>query len=93
MALDLRSGIAMSSGVGGRHGLDLELLRLWCKLAAVAPIGPLAWESSICRGCSPKKKKTNHNNNLYVKTKLKMFSNQRITNMGGGNHVFMICIL
>ena len=33
----------MSCGVGHRHGSDLELLWLW--LAAVVPIGPLAWES------------------------------------------------
>ena len=34
----------MSGGVGLRHGLDLALLWLWHRLAAMAPIGPLAWE-------------------------------------------------
>ena len=27
-----------------RHSLDPVLLWLWCRLAAAAPIGPLAWE-------------------------------------------------
>ena len=31
-------------GIGLRHGLDLALLWLWCRLAATAPIRPLAWE-------------------------------------------------
>ena len=31
----------MSCGVGGRLGLDLALLWLWCRLAATAPIRPL----------------------------------------------------
>ena len=34
----------MSCGVGHRLGSDLALLWLWCRQAAVAPIGPLAWE-------------------------------------------------
>ena len=34
----------MSCGVGCRRGLDLALLQLWCRLAAVAPIPPVAWE-------------------------------------------------
>ena len=34
----------MSCGVGRRHSSDLELLWLWRRPAAVAPIGPLAWE-------------------------------------------------
>ena len=33
----------MSCGVGRRHGSDLVLLWLWCRLAAVALIRPLAW--------------------------------------------------
>ena len=32
--------IAMSCGVGHRHSLDLALLWLWCRLAAVAPTDP-----------------------------------------------------
>ena len=34
----------MSRGVGHRCGLDPALLRLWCRPAAAAPIGHLAWE-------------------------------------------------
>ena len=34
----LRLGVAVSYGVGHRHSLDLALLWLWCRLAAVAPI-------------------------------------------------------
>ena len=38
------SGVAVSCGVGRRHGSDPMLLWLWCKTAATAPIGPLAQE-------------------------------------------------
>ena len=34
----------MFCGVGRRCGLDLAWLWLWCRLAAAAPIQPLAWE-------------------------------------------------
>jgi len=34
----------MSCGVGHRHGSDLALLWLWCRLAAMSLIQPLAWE-------------------------------------------------
>ena len=34
----------MSCGVGRRHSLDPALLWLWCRLVAIAPIRPLAWE-------------------------------------------------
>ena len=40
----LRSGIAMSCGVGRRRGSDLVLLWLWRRPAAAPPIRPLAWE-------------------------------------------------
>ena len=38
------SGIAMSGGGGCRLGSDPELLWLWRRPEATAPIGPLAWE-------------------------------------------------
>ena len=53
----------MSCGVGRRCGLDLALLWLWHRLAAVASLGPLAWEPSYAMGAAlekdkrPKKKK------------------------------------
>ena len=34
----------MSCGVGCRRGSDSMLLWLWCRLTAIAPIRPLAWE-------------------------------------------------
>ena len=34
----------MSCDVGSRCGSDLVMLWLWCRLAAVALIRPLAWE-------------------------------------------------
>ena len=36
---------------------DLVLLWLWCRLAAVAPIKPLAWELTYAAGVALKKKK------------------------------------
>ena len=47
----------VSCGVGRRHGLDLALLWLWCRLAAVAPIGPLAWECPHAVGATLEKAK------------------------------------
>ena len=38
------SSVAVSCGVGRRHGLDPALLWLWCSPAAVAPIRSLSWE-------------------------------------------------
>ena len=35
----------------------LMLLWLWCRLAAIAPIGPLAWEPPYAIGYGPKKQK------------------------------------
>ena len=54
----------MSWGVGHRHGSDPALLWLWCRLAAVALIRPLAWEPPYAVGMAlkrqEKKKKRNH---------------------------------
>ena len=44
----------MSCGVGCKHGSDLVLLWLWCRSAAVALIGPLAWEPSYAAGTALK---------------------------------------
>ena len=48
----------MSCGEDWRHGLDLAWLWLWCRLAAVVPIGPLAWELPYNMVVALKKKKT-----------------------------------
>ena len=45
----------LSCGVGHRCGLDLVLLCLWCKLAAAAPIAPLAWEPPYAVGTAFKR--------------------------------------
>ena len=45
----------MSYGVGHRHSLDLAFLWLWCRLAAVARIRPLAWELPCAVGVALKK--------------------------------------
>ena len=47
----------MSCGIGCRHGLDPVWLWLWHRLAAVALIGPLAWEPPYAVGVAIKKAK------------------------------------
>ena len=47
----------MSCGVGRRSSLDLVLLWLWCRLAAAALIGPLAWELPYAAGAALKGQK------------------------------------
>ena len=47
----------MRCGVGRRCGLDPELLWLWYKLAATAPIRPLAWELPCVEGVALKRQK------------------------------------
>ena len=48
--------VAVSCGVGCRRDLDLALLWLWHRLAAIAPIGPLVWNLHMPQ-CGPKKTK------------------------------------
>ena len=60
----------MSCGVGRRWGWDLALL--WCRLAAIAPIRPLAWEAAYAVGVAlkrPQKKKRRNafNVEFYLK--------------------------
>ena len=50
------SGVAVSRGVGCRCNLDPALLWLWCRLAAAAPIGPLAQELPYVAGVALKRK-------------------------------------
>ena len=51
------SGVALSCGVGRRHGLELSLLWLWCRLAAIALIPPLTWELPYATGLALKRQK------------------------------------
>ena len=46
----------MNCGVGHRYGSDLVLLGLWCRPAAAAPIGHLAWEPPYAMGTALEKK-------------------------------------
>ena len=48
------SCIAMSYGVGCRHGSDLVLLWLWRRQVAAASIQPLAWEPPYAVGAALK---------------------------------------
>ena len=50
----LRISVAVSCGVGHRRSSDLELLWLWYRVTAVAPVRPLAWEPPYAR-CTLKK--------------------------------------
>ena len=57
----------MSWGVGCRLDSDLVLLLwLWCRLAAVAPIGRLAWELPYVMGVVLKRQKKKN----FQKTKV-----------------------
>ena len=58
----LGSSVAVHCGVGGRRGLDLLLLWLWCRPAAAALIRPLAWELPYAMGApAPHKKRVKQN--------------------------------
>ena len=50
--------MAVSCGVGCRRGLDPALLWLWCRLAAAAPIRPLAWEPPYAMAAAQEKAKS-----------------------------------
>lgn len=55
----------MNCGVGYKHGSDLALL--WCRLAAVAPIRPLAWEPAHAGSAALKKaKKSKKQKNMTI---------------------------
>ena len=47
--------MAVSGGVGHRRSLDLGWLWLWCRLVAIALIGPLAWEPPYATGAALKR--------------------------------------
>ena len=51
-------GVAMSCGVGHGRGSDLALLWLWHRLAAIVPIGRLAWELPYTTGVALRDRKT-----------------------------------
>ena len=68
--------VAMNCGVGCRGGSDPELLWLWCRLAAVALIWPLAWELPYAtQAPPPPKKEKGQNSYKCIKTNSKIFKN------------------
>ena len=64
----------MSCGVGRRCGLDLELLWLWHRPAAVALMQPPAWEPPYAMGAALKsKRKKKEEKRVRKKHSLYMF--------------------
>ena len=49
--------MAMSCGISFGRGLDPTRLWLWRRLAATAPMGPLAWEPPYAAGAALEKAK------------------------------------
>ena len=71
----------MSSGVGCRRSLDLALLWLRPRLAAVALTAPLAWEPPFAVGVAlkkAKKKKIKKNKVHKESQKRTLFNDKRI---------------
>ena len=62
----------MNCGIGHRRSSDPMLLWLQCRLAATAPIGPLAWELPYAVGADlkkvKKKKKEGRKKEIAIKT-------------------------
>ena len=55
----------MSCGVGCRLGSDPALLWLWCRLAAVALLGPLAWELPYAAEAAQRNSKKKDKKKIY----------------------------
>ena len=62
----------MSCGVSRRLGSDPALLWLWCRLATVAPTGPLAWELPDATG-QPLKQANKKAENQHVREQTSVF--------------------
>ena len=65
----------MSCGVGHRHSLNLVLLWLLHRPAAIAPIRPLAWELPYTMGATLEKIKQKQK--VHAKTESQTSENQR----------------
>ena len=67
----VKDGIAMSCSVGHTFSLDLVLLCLWYRLAAVAPIQPLAREFLYATLVALKKKEKSKEEERKMKKNFK----------------------
>ena len=59
--------------MGPRRGSDPELLWLWRRPAAIAPIRPLAWEPPYAVGAALEKAKRQKNKKKNKKNMLSLF--------------------
>ena len=69
----------MSCDVVCRRGSDCALLWLWCRLVAMAPIQPLAWEPPHASGVALKRQK-----DKKKKKDLSLYHAGRNVDKGGG---------
>ena len=65
-------GLSVSCGVCCRRSSDPELLWLWCRPVATAPIRALAWEPPHAAGAA-KKAKQNKTGNFHNGSNLQVF--------------------
>ena len=75
----------MSCGVGHRHGSDTELLWLWCRLAATAPIRPLAWEPLQAAGAALEKTKKKKKSSICLEKQsglIRLLALAQVSNVG-----------
>ena len=61
----LKIQCCLDLSIGCKHGLDLVLLWLWCRLAAATLILPLAWEFPYDAGVALKRKKKFFNKKIF----------------------------
>ena len=61
----------MNYDIGHRCVLDPVLLWLWNRPAAIAPIGPLAWEPPYAMGAAMKRQKTKKKKKVLVQQSTK----------------------
>ena len=75
----------MSCSVGYRHGLDLAVLWLWRRLAAVVPIRPLTWEPPYASGAALKRQKTKRKKEKETNNKKGNLKKKKKTQINAGN--------
>ena len=76
----------MSCGVGLRCGSDPDLLWLWCRPVAVAPIGPLAWEPPYATGAALKNKTKKERKKFNLSQVIKV---EEMPNLGNHDEAFV----